>query len=415
MLHLGHTDFSWTSAVPTTSRTDHPKGVKRVIETAQRPLRMAIAASRRVVRSGWSAAVQRRGAMHCWLAVMAAILLAQPESNLQGAWLDPEDASPSVEVRVAADSASQYPVTPCLRPGDQIWVISSRRLPANVCGEPPLEVAVCEASSSSSSSWRSAELKEFLYDTDFPGATVIYVHGNRCTRSFVVERGALYYRILSRRSARPLRLVLWSWPSDQIKGALNDIRTKAVRTNAEAYYLGWVLRQMPHAHHVSLIGYSYGSRIIVGAMHAAAGGRVAGRQLTDGSPCPANCLHAVLLAAALDYRWMCPGGCFQKALVPADRVLITVNRKDPVLKRYRSAGAPARRSRTWRRRASLLPRGCKVQELDVSQGVGRSHDELSYLCDRSVLCRAAQVLLGDLPESSQAAAESTNAADQWRN
>ena len=84
------------------------------------------------------------------------------------------------------------------------------------------------------------------------------------------------YRLLTAGvdDATPIRFVIWSWPSAQVRGQLRDVRTKANRTELAGYCLAWVLTHLPETQQVSLLGYSFGARIATGAMHLVGGGEL---------------------------------------------------------------------------------------------------------------------------------------------
>ena len=112
-------------------------------------------------------------------------------------------------------------------------------------------------------------------------------------------------RILDR-----LRFVIWSWPSDKIKGPLNDIRTKAWRTDTDGYYLGWFLQRMHPQSDIGLIGFSYGARIVSGALHVLAGGELDGMGSADarrdGPPSAACCFVCSGSPRLLALAWCVP-------------------------------------------------------------------------------------------------------------
>ncbi len=334
------------------------------------------------------------GSASALLAIALTTWAALATSSAAGAeeTASPEDA--------AADSIvilpSGCPQGPCpsLRDGDELWLLSSRRLSHCEPCPPPLDVVRCRQE------WVVDSLTT-LCSTPFDGSTIIYVHGNRYAAEEAVTRGMLYYDALSRRSAQPLRMVIWSWPSDQIDGNLNDVKTKAARTPVESFYLGWVLQQLAACHtarstnddaRIGLVGHSFGARIIAGALHACAGGRINGRTLC-GQPVCQPSFRVALLAAALDFTWMCPGDCYGRAQIPVYRLMVTTNQRDPVLKFFRFLRRGPRDRALGSKGLPSHCCSCRLIHLDVSRAIGRSHDELSYLQHRDVMNRIAGALL----------------------
>ena len=72
----------------------------------------------------------------------------------------------------------------------------------------------------------------------------------------------------------------WSWPADRVcRHNRPDIQLKAAYCDAESYYLAAWLRGVQRDGKVSLVGHSFGPRIITGALHLLAGGQLAGQAL----------------------------------------------------------------------------------------------------------------------------------------
>jgi hypothetical protein len=151
---------------------------------------------------------------------------------------------------------------------------------------------------------------------------------------------------------------------------------------------------------VSLIGHSFGPRIITGALHLLAGGQLAGCGLSQGtvaewSTGKRNPVRAVLLAAALDYDWLAPGGCHERALSLADQMLVTCNPCDRALRWYPRmsgrGGPPALGSVGL----SGVENAKKIELIDVSDEVGRQHDYRGYNAASQVSCRWARYTFGE--------------------
>jgi hypothetical protein len=134
---------------------------------------------------------------------------------------------------------------------------------------------------------------------------------------------------------------------------------------------------------VSLVGHSFGPRIITGALHLMAGGELAGRKLpsddvaacTSGKRAP---VRAVLLAAAEDSDCLAPGGRHGRAFSLLNEVLVTQNGCDKVLRWYSwmcGRGGPEAMG-------FVGPCGIddanKLAVVDVSATVGKTHDYRCY-------------------------------------
>ena len=95
---------------------------------------------------------------------------------------------------------------------------------------------------------------------------------------------------------RRIRFVIFSWPSSKVSGGLlNDVRVKAARTGPAGCQLAWLIDQMPAETPLSLVGFSFGARIITGGLHVLAGGSLGGSMQSDrarASRSPADERHA---------------------------------------------------------------------------------------------------------------------------
>src|SRR5262249_36994004 len=125
--------------------------------------------------------------------------------------------------------------------------------------------------------WQQSDLQTFLtFDPTVP--TVIFVHGNQISPGDAKSEGLSVYRhmICYGNDSPPIRFVIFSWPSSKIPGLLRDVRVKAARTGPAGYDLAWLIDQLPEETPVSLVGFSFGARIITGGLHVLAGGSLGG-------------------------------------------------------------------------------------------------------------------------------------------
>jgi hypothetical protein len=281
-----------------------------------------------------------------------------------------------------------------LRPQDQAWVISTRHL-----GSP-----ACEIDPPALKFWRydlahgrfRPKSAEDFFAADSPDAvTFIYFHGNRIDSWQAIDLGWYTYDsvIAPSHNPQPVRYVIWTWPSTQIPAELHDLRTKAARTDADGYYLAWVLSQMRDDVPVSLMGFSFGARIITGGLHLTAGGDLCGLQLPHESLRPRRPARSALLAAALHNHWLSPGGYHERAIDATAEMLILANSSDRVLRRYHwvfpCEGAVA----LGRTGLAYWDESGRIQELDCAPCVGRIHDSLAYLNSPEIVGRLQAALL----------------------
>ena len=281
------------------------------------------------------------------------------------------------------------------KPGDRLWSISTRHMTTKVqCANldmPEIRISKIEDGSYSSVCW-----DDFLNRLSERRRAVFYVHGNRMSASDVHQRSFRVRRQISlfRPEDQPIDWIVWSWPSAQQGILAHDVRLKAARTDSQGLYLAWVLR-----HHVAraipttLIGYSFGGRVVTGALHALAGGKLAGRSL-PGDPVQGLNFRAGLVAPALESHWLQTGGYHDRASKNLERLVLLYNRRDAVLKRYwlidRVRGAMAL---GYSGPSHFAPRfdqsKLPVVSRDCAAWVGRDHRELEYY-ERN--CRAGRAM-----------------------
>jgi hypothetical protein len=252
--------------------------------------------------------------------------------------------------------------------------------------------------------WIPASAAEFFGSDNPQVPTTVFIHGNEVDPTGAVRRAwRVYGRLCTDSAGRPFRLVIWSWPSERVVARRRqDAQLKAAYSDTEAFYLANVLRRMERDVPVCLIGYSFGARVITGALEILAGGQVAGRCLplaegvTLGVP-QRRPVRAVLIAAAADACWLLPGARNGLALSQTEQMLITRNCCDPVLRFYPllyGRGGPQAMGYVgpcWGGDVS------KLEVLDVTYSVGRIHDWDCYFSDLGLNARMAHYSFLDLP------------------
>ena len=295
-----------------------------------------------------------------------------------------------------------------------VWLVNTRQAPRSnpVGGEDRIRYSRLAAGNE----WVASDLEAFLATDDPSVPTCVFIHGNRNGFSDAIRMGLGVERELKRQAeGRPLRLVIWAWPADQVRGIRQDMRLKACRADVESYYLArWLARVNPEVP-VSLIGYSFGARAITGALHLVAGGRLAGRSLPEGPVPQERPLRAVLVAAATDNDWLLPGQPNGLALGQADRVLVTRNLSDPALKWYHlmdGVGGPRAMGFTGPACLSRLGEEReKIETLVLDCSVGRNHAWDGYVRASALRRQLAWYAFLEPADSGAAPPESAAAAD----
>ncbi|NLF07792.1 MAG: alpha/beta hydrolase [Pirellulaceae bacterium] len=271
---------------------------------------------------------------------------------------------------------------------EDVWLLSTRGAPRcgvlenaadNIAHRKLLDGCRCGA----------ADPADFQTDDQTP--IVVYIHGNNTEADEAVFKGMYAYQtIRSAVGCRSFRFVIWSWPAGRVcRRHRDDVNLKAGYCDVDGYYLAVWLDRLPPAAKVSLIGHSFGPRIISNALELLAGGEVAGRRLPEDiagnwREGKRNSFRAVFLAAAIDADWLAPQSRYGNALSLVEEVLISQNCCDRALRFY-----PRVHGCDWSEAMGYLgPTGIgnpsKVRVVDVSCTVGKPHNWRGY-------CSAANI------------------------
>lgn len=273
-------------------------------------------------------------------------------------------------------------VTPSERQAEttcSLWLISSR---AAGCSVDLADLDLYEFTPKLG--WTARSLQDFHAEGSASVPTVFFVHGNRYTANDALQTGeTLFDRLSSQSSAdQPVRFVIWSWPSSEIDGGqVKDLRVKANRAEWQGVLLAKFVAAMNPNVRVSLVGHSYGSRLISSSLHVLGGGVIAGRGLDE--PLERNQpLRAVLLAAAMGSQWLLPGNRHGQAMNSVDGLLVMANSSDNVLRWYPrlfpGKGPEALGYTGIMAPGRLGPHYKKVQQVDVSPLIGKAHNLADY-------------------------------------
>lgn len=212
------------------------------------------------------------------------------------------------------------------RPSDQIWLVSTRNVG---------DVSVGSGWGTSrydAGYWKGSDDTTFSASDDEETVTIIYVHGNRMDPAGAEARGlAIYRELFSNQTDGKIRFVIWSWPSTQIHGLAKDVRSKAARSDDEAFLLARFLAPIPENRRVGLIGFSFGARIISGSLHMLGGGEMLGRRIESGKRAS---FRVVYWAAGVQNDWLLPENVQGRALPVGQKWLNISNHCDSVLRRF---------------------------------------------------------------------------------
>ncbi len=287
---------------------------------------------------------------------------------------------------------------------DSIWLVSSRHVGCG-CGQPTCWDDFYFQRYTPDSEWRCADAEQWAASGQTAAMTLVYVHGNRIEPDEAAQRGLSAWHALSYDCGDipRVRFVIWSWPSSKIHGPRprRDAQVKAARTDCESCLLAQFVAGVDPRTSLSLLGYSFGARIVSGALHLTAGGQLHGFRLADADIRRDNTIRVALLAAAMDNSWWRPGSCHDQALAAVDQLLLLYNTCDPVLRlypkldRHHPASALGYTGFPWP--AALIDNAWRVEQANVCCQIGKTHDERAYSGCPLVMARVRAVLLG-LPQ-----------------
>jgi hypothetical protein len=339
-----------------------------------------------------------------WLALWAALLMAGGAAAKQHSV---ELVMTDSTVVTAAEHEPENVLINGIRSQDEIVLVDVRGLGCscdrNLLAQ-RLRVSIYASSDDRGCrQWMPSDLPSAL--SNAPGmSTVIFVHGNRLTSWDAKHEGLAVYRRMACRAAsdEPIRFVIFSWPSTEISGPLRDVREKAVRTGPAGCQLAWVIDQMPADTQLTLVGFSFGARIVTGSLHMLAGGSMGHRVLDLQHPDrrPAN---VILLAAAVHSDWLCPRHCHGLAMTQVNEMLLVNNPADRAMKYYRFVtknGNP--QALGYCGPTCIDPANAsKIMERNVSCYVGSDHNVFCYISVPGVI---AEIWDFTAPSAGQAVA-----------
>ncbi len=244
---------------------------------------------------------------------------------------------PSLCFAMDSGSDGDVPVSQDAHQANSLWLVSTRHLPCFPHGSQPVAFRY-RRFDFVSNCWVESNPSAFAAEDNERVPTSVLVPGSPATAQQTRQIGLkAYKRFLPYLSdGNSIRLVIWTWPSDKVhKRVLKHFRTQATVSEAQGFYLAAFVDQMRPDLRVSLVGYSFGARIVSGGLHLLGGGTLpTAPSYTRIHPERAP-IRAVLLAGAIDDHWLLPGRRYGQALTQVERILVTVNGCDPALQRYR--------------------------------------------------------------------------------
>ncbi len=253
----------------------------------------------------------------------------------------------------------------CLRPQDEIWLVSTRAL--DDCSIQPSDLRVDRLENGV---WKteSFEALSACHQNETDKTTTFYVHGNLTDYDYSIVRGLQFYHNVfpstshTSCTAPPVRFVIWSWESErQLSWIVSDALLKSKRAIDEGRKFRSAIDALPGERPL-LIGYSFGGQVVTSALYTAS------------SAWGGEKYSATLIAPAFD-RDFIHQFCPEQLEDSADLIRSFVNGKDRAVKagssvcrrRYRRSG------RCDYRVSSKLGCSSILDEIDISCSSGKKH------------------------------------------
>lgn len=242
-------------------------------------------------------------------------------------------------------------------------------------------------------SWQRSSIEQFFAASLDGRITIFFVHGHRVDMHWAMESGWQIYRGLVQAcptSPPPIRFVIWKWPSEGGGRPLPDAREKAAIADQQSYKLGWFLGHIPAQTPLSFVGFSFGPRVIGGALHLSAGGVLDGRKLA--SPY-AGRTRSVFWAAGMNHHWLAAGHRHGSAIHATDALLNLYNCCDPVLRFYPRVGGSAALGRVGMPASWWGADAHRYAQRNVCREVDRLHLTRNYSQNASIMASTRPYLL----------------------
>ncbi|HVX11939.1 MAG TPA: hypothetical protein VHC22_12215 [Pirellulales bacterium] len=268
----------------------------------------------------------------------------------------------------------------------EYWRVTYFCAPICGCYDPSvLEFSVYDACHDR---WVRSSIEAFLAGDDGNVSTCFFLPGFEPGRKtdpqeFVenaTKGGWLIYNRVAPRD-RPFRMVLWAWPADRDQGErmLVNMREKLRLAEQYGWYLAWMVDQMHPDVPIGFVSDSLGAPCLTGALHLLGGGQISGSTLPRVHPTRSP-PSVAMMASTMDNTYLSVNGRHGQALSAVDKILITVNPRDRMLKLYVAAHIGTSRSLGATGIAgSLGPYRDRVRYLYVEPYIGGHHFWTAYL------------------------------------
>jgi len=287
--------------------------------------------------------------------------------------------------------ADRAPIVCPQPPGDDLWLVSTRRLPG-ICGLPTH--AELDVERQVGDRWERSSVDAMLDEPSRP--LVVFIHGNRYEAAEARSQGMTLGRRLAANSPEPVRTVVFTWPSQQRGRLIESSRDNYRRAISDGHYLAWLLGRVPQQQPVAIIGYSLGALIAAEALDDL----VTHPEASVDSPWVSRRgrTHLVLVAPAMRCDALAPRGTCGAATRGIRRLTLVINSRDLALRMFphldRETNLDALGAVGMSRQA--VPAVVEYSATDAAPVVGRKHAFPEYMQSGTLMRRIARGAVEDL-------------------
>jgi hypothetical protein len=190
-------------------------------------------------------------------------------------------------------------------------------------------------------------------------------------------------------------VIAFDWPSQRVyRNDVLDINEKGRRAYIAGFHLASFLLEFPTGSRITVLGQSYGGRVVPSALHLLGGGCLNSQ---DHDPPvrlpglrPDHRLRAIVLEGASDHQWLDPNQRLDRALYACEGLLNLYNHRDealllyPFLVRSEHHLALGRIGLTQGDLDRLGPLAAKYEEHDSHDLLGAEHTLVDAVANRQV-------------------------------
>lgn len=281
------------------------------------------------------------------------------------------------------------------------WIVSSRRSRQHTAPASP-GGALDYFRAFPNQPWQWSTARQFQAGLNPAVPLCIVVHGGFTDLKAVYDEAPIITNwIRQGAGGRPLQIVFFTWPSEDTLLIVPqvDVLIRGVRASFNGLYLAQFIAGLPPELPISLVGHSFGTRVIAAGVHVLRGGTVAGQKLFRGDE-SRHRLRIAFLASAIDRHWILPNERYGLTLCRTERLFNIYNSNDLTLSLYplrRPLAAPAL-GKTGLRGTGRERLGAAVSryaEWDASRLVGNGHQWMHYVKRREISQAMAHIVTFD--------------------